>query len=115
MLGVSDLLQIAGVPEKRPDKPKPATDGTLCARPGHNIITHCVEPKDHDASHTYAPVPEDDDKMSDRLDSVMRLLTQSCPDYTVADFKVARPHHCPMHKAAATVIEAQEILRVMRR
>ncbi len=115
---MSDLLQIAGVPEKNPDKPErpePSTDGTLCARPGHNIITHCIEPKNHYASHTYAPVPEEEEKMSDRLDSVMRLLTQSCPDYTVADFKVARPHCCPMHKAAGVVMAAQETLRVMRR
>ena len=55
---MSDLLQIAGVPEKRPDKPKPATDGTLCARPGYDIVTHCVDVKNHGGQHTYSPIPD---------------------------------------------------------
>ena len=115
---MSDLLQIAGVPEKSPDKPerpKPATDGTLCARPGHNIITHCIEPKNHEGQHTYSPVPEDAESMSDRLDNVMRLLTTSCPDYMVTDFTTPKPGCCAYHKAAKVVMEAQEILRRMRR
>ena len=115
---MSDLLQIAGVPEKSPDKPArpaPSTDGTLCARPGHNIVTHCIEAMNHEGQHTYSPVPDDVERMSDKLESVMRLLTLSCPDYMADDFVTPRPHCCGTHKAAATVMEAQKILRVIRR
>ena len=88
---------------------------SVCGRPGHNIITHCIEPKGHEGFHTYSPVPDDTVKMSDRLEAVMRLLTQSCPDYTVGDFVTARPKCCVYHGAATVVMAAQEALRVMRR
>lgn len=87
----------------------------ICARPGHNIITHCVEPRGHEGSHTYAPVPEDDVNMSDKLEAVMRVLTQSCPDYVVGDFVTPRPKCCIFHEAASVVMDAQKILRVVRR
>lgn len=115
---MSELLQIAGVPEKSPDKParpKPATDGTLCARLGHNIVTHCIEPLGHEGQHTYSPIPDDAVKMSDKLDVVMRLLTQSCIDYQVGDFITPRPLCCVFHEAASVVMDAQEILRVIQR
>ena len=86
-----------------------------CAKPGYNIITHCVEEKGHEGFHTYSPVPDDDEKMSDRLEEVMRLMTTSCPDYTIGDFITARPKCCIYHAAAKTIMEAQAVLRVMRR
>ena len=95
-------------------KPLPHT-AEVCGMPGHNLITHCVEPKGHEGFHTYSPVPDDDEKMSDRLEEVMRLMTTSCPDYTVGDFITARPTCCIYHRAAKTIMEAQEVLRVMRR
>ena len=87
----------------------------LCARPGHNIITHCIDPKGHEGCHTYSPVPDDTELMSDKLEEVMRLMTTSCPDYTVGDFVTARPTCCIYHNAAKTIMDAQEVLRVMRR
>ena len=87
----------------------------LCALPGHNIITHCVETKGHEGFHSYAPVPDDAVKMSDKLEAVMRLMTTSCPDYTVGDFVTARPTCCIYHEAAQVIMDAQEVLKVMRR
>ena len=87
----------------------------VCGRPGNNITTHCVEPWGHDGYHTYAPVPDAEyEKMSDRLEEVMRILTQTCPDWQVGDFKTPRPKCCLFHDAANTVIEAQTILRMLR-
>lgn len=87
----------------------------VCGRPGHNIITHCVEEPEHDGCHTYSPVPDDAELMSDKLEEVMRLMTTSCPDYTVGDFVTARPTCCIYHNAAKTIMDAQAVLRVMRR
>ncbi len=86
-----------------------------CARPGYNLITHCIEPKGHEGCHTYSPIPDDYEKISDRLEEVIRLMTTSCPDYTIGDFVTPRPKCCPYHAAAKTIMEAQEILKVMRR
>lgn len=62
------------------------------------------------------PLPHSESSdMSDRLEEVMRTLTQSCPDYTVGDFVTPRPKCCVYHKAAATVKEAQDLLRMMKR
>lgn len=94
------------------DKDRPMT---VCARPGHNLITHCVEEKGHEGCHTYAPVPDDAEKMSDRLEEIIRLLTMICHDYRADDFVTPRPACCVYHNAAKTVMDAQEILRVMRR
>ena len=151
---MSDLLQIAGVPEKntkplpekRPDISPYITLGnvcgqggmsyaniwclrprnhdghcsyedgyTPCARPGHNILTHCVEEMDHEGSHTYAPTPEPEDKMSSDLDEVIHTLVHSCPNYMAGDVASPRPLCCPFHKAAWTVGEAQKVLRAMKR
>lgn len=97
------------------DPPKEEPEFEPCALPGHNIITHCVEPKGHEGCHTYSPVPDDEDKMSDKLETVMRLMTTSCPDYTVGDFVTPRPTCCIYHEAAKVIIDAQAVLRVMRR
>ena len=86
-----------------------------CARPGHNIITHCIEEKGHEGCHTYSPVPDDAVNMSDRLEPVMRMLTETCPSYRVGDFVTPRAKCCPFHDAAKTVMDAQEVLRAMRR
>ncbi len=87
----------------------------VCARPGYNLITHAVEHKAHEGCHTYSPIADGYEKISDRLGEVMRLMTTSCPDYTVGDFITARPKCCIYHRAAKTIMEAQETLRVMRR
>ena len=87
----------------------------VCGRPGHNIVTHCIEEPDHEGFHTYSPIPDDHEKMSDRLEEVMRLMTTSCPDYVVGDFVTARPKCCGYHNAAKIIMDAQEVLRVMRR
>ena len=49
----------------------------------------------------YAPVPRPDDPMSDRLEEVMRVLTQSCPEWQVGDFVTPRQKCCIFHDAAA--------------
>ena len=82
-----------------------------CGKPGLNKVTHCVEPEGHEGFHIYAPVPRPDNPMSDRLEEVMRILTQTCPDWQVGDFKTPRPKCCLFHDAAATVKEAQALLR----
>ncbi len=87
----------------------------VCGRPGHNIITHCIEEPEHEGCHTYSPVPDDAELMSDRLEAVMRLMTTSCPDYVVGDFITPRPRCCGYHNAAKIIMDAQEVLRVMRR
>ena len=93
----------------------PKEKAEVCGLPGHNIITHCVESPSHEGGHTYAPVPDDAVKMSDRLEPVMRLMTTSCPDYRVGDYVTPRPTCCPYHSAAKTIMDAQEVLRTMRR
>ncbi len=113
---MTDYLGIKPLPDKPPSHDDTANYiNGVCARPGHNIITHCIEPKNHEGQHTYSPVPEDAESMSDRLEGVMRLLTTSCPDYMVADFTTPKPGCCAYHKAAKVVMETQEILRRMRR
>ena len=88
---------------------------TVCGKPGHNITTHCVEPKGHDGYHTYAPVPDKEyDKMSDRLEEVVHTLVRSCPDWQVGDFVTPRPKCCVFHHDAEVVMEAQTILRMLR-
>jgi len=109
---VNEYLGIKPLPFE-PPKEKLAYEP--CARPGHNIITHCVEEKGHEGFHSYAPVPDDHEKMSDRLEEVMRMLTETCPSYRVGDFVTPRPTCCIFHRAAKTVMEAQAVLRVMRR
>ena len=111
---MSDYLGIEPLPFN-PPKLEEKEGYEICARPGHNIITHCVDPKGHEGFHTYSPVPDDAVKMSDKLELVMRLMTTSCPDYTVGDFVTARPTCCIYHEAAKVIMDAQEILRVMRR
>ena len=109
---MSDYLGIEPLPFK---PPKEELAYEPCARPGHNIITHCVDPKGHEGFHTYSPVPDDHELMSDKLESVMRLMTTSCPDYTVGDFMTPRPTCCIYHEAANVIMDAQEVLRVLRR
>ena len=87
----------------------------VCGRPGHNIVMHCIEEPGHEGFHTYSPVPDDAERMSDKLEEVMRLMTTSCPDYVVGDFITPRPSCCGYHNAAKIIMDAQEILRVMRR
>ena len=93
----------------------PPKEAEVCGLPGYNIITYCVEPKYHEGCHTYAPVPDDAVSMSDKLEPVMRLMTTSCPDYVVGDYVTPRPTCCPYHEAAKVIMDAQEVLRTMRR
>lgn len=110
---MSDYLGIKPLPFEPPKREKKEVY-ELCARPGHNIITHCIEEEGHEGTHTYAPVPDDAEKPSDRLEQVMRLLVQTCPDYQVGDFVTPKPLCCIYHAAAATVTEVQETLRRTR-
>lgn len=88
---------------------------TLCKRPGIQHPMFCIEPEGHEGCHTYGPAPDDAEKISDRLEEVMRLLTTSCPNYMVGDFSVPRPTCCIFHAAAETVMDAQKTLRKVRR
>jgi len=108
---VSEYLGIKPLPFEPPKEEV----AEVCGRPGHNIITHCVEEPEHKGFHSYAPVPDDAELMSDKLEEVMRMLTETCPSYRVGDFVTPRPTCCIFHRAAKTVMEAQEVLRVMRR
>ena len=111
---MTEYLGIKPLPFEPPKQEKKEICGELCASPGYNIITHCTEAKGHEGFHTYSPIPDDAEKMSDSLEEVMRLLTQTCPDYVVGDFVTARPMCCVYHKAAATVIQAQDKLRSIK-
>ena len=86
-----------------------------CALPGHNKLTHCVEPEGHEGGHTYGPYPGPDRKLSDQLEETKRLLVQSCPDWVIGDIVTPRPKCCPFHHAAKVVGDAQEILRLIDR
>lgn len=107
---MSEYLGIEPLPF---DPPKEET-AEVCGKPGHNIITHCIEEPEHEGQHTYSPVPNDAVNMSDRLEEVMRMLTETCPNYRVGDFTMPKPKCCIFHRAAQTVMEAQEILKVMQ-
>lgn len=69
----------------------------------------------HEGSHTYAPIPEPESKMSSDLDEVIHTLVHSCPNYMAGDIASPRPMCCPFHKAAWTVSEAQKVLKEMNR
>lgn len=109
---MTEYLGIVPLTQERPSDTAGSTN--ICGRPGHNIITSCVEEPGHEGQHTYSPVSDNADKMSDRLEEVMRILTQSCPDYTIGDFMTPRPKCCVYHNAANTVMEAQKKLRIIK-
>lgn len=81
-----------------------------CGRPGHNTITHCIEPKDHEGPHTYGPYSTPDTKFSDQLEQVKSLLVRSCPDWVIGDIVTPRPKCCPFHHAAKVVGDVQTLL-----
>lgn len=57
---MSDYLGIEPCAKPAPPPNKEAKQGSpdVCARPGYDIVTHCVEPKGHEGQHTYSPVPD---------------------------------------------------------
>ena len=82
-----------------------------CGAPGHNKVTHCVEPINHDGFHIYGPYYGPDPKLSFALEEVKRLLICSCPDWQIEDIKTPRLKCCPFHNAAKVVHDTQIVLR----
>jgi len=87
----------------------------MCGVRGSNTPLHCVEPKDHEGFHTYAPMEVPEEPISDQLEDVKTLLVKTCPDWVVGDITSPRPKCCSYHHAAKVVADAQHWLRICNR
>jgi len=87
----------------------------VCGKRGSNTPYHCVEVKDHEGFHMYAPMADPEVVVSDELEEVKSLLVRSCPDYVIGDIVTPRPKCCPYHHAAKIVADAQYWLRICNR
>ena len=54
-------IEPCGKPAPPPNKEAKQGSPDVCGKPGHNIVTHCVEPKGHKWTHTYGPVLDDEE------------------------------------------------------
>ena len=88
-------------------------DYNQCELPGHNKLTRCIEPKDHEGPHTYGPYVYSDPKLSEQLEETKSLLVRSCPDWVIGDIVTPRPKCCPFHHAAKVVQDTQNLLKLI--